>query len=107
MRKSISTPSTTNKIVQKYNLTLKKSLRQNFIIDENILINMIKTSEIAKDSDVNEIGTGIEALTEQLAIAAKKGVTYEIDEWLLYVLEDTLSPYQKIEIYNEDNLILT
>jgi len=104
MRKSIATPSTTNKIVQKYNLTLKKSLGQNFIIDENILINMIKTSEIAKDSGVIEIGPGIGALTEQLAIAAKKVVAYEIDERLLPVLEDTLSPYQNIEIFHEDIL---
>ncbi|HLS35640.1 MAG TPA: 16S rRNA (adenine(1518)-N(6)/adenine(1519)-N(6))-dimethyltransferase RsmA [Bacillota bacterium] len=104
MRKSIATPSTTNKIVQKYNLTLKKSLGQNFIIDENILINMIKTSEIAKDSGVIEIGPGIGALTEQLAIAAKKVVAYEIDERLLPVLEDTLSPYQNVEIFHEDIL---
>ena len=104
MRKSIATPSTTNKIVQKYNLTLKKSLGQNFIIDENILINMIKTSEIAKDSGVIEIGPGIGALTEQLAIAAKKVVAYEIDERLLPVLEDTLSPYQNVEIFHEDVL---
>src|SRR5690625_2912048 len=104
MRKSIATPSTTNKIVQKYNLTLKKSLGQNFIIDENILINMIKTSKIAKDSGVIEIGPGIGALTEQLAIAAKKVVAYEIDERLLPVLEDTLSPYQNVEIFHEDVL---
>lgn len=100
----IATWNKTNEIIKKYNFSFKKSLGQNFIIDVNILQKIIEAAGIDEDSGVIEIGPGIGSLTEQLAIAANKVVSYEIDQRLLPILEDTLSKYDNIEVINEDIL---
>src|SRR5699024_9336260 len=102
--KYIATPSRTSDIVKKYKLTFKKSLGQNFLIDVNILENIIKHAGIDRTSGVIEIGPGIGALTEQLAIHANKVVAYEIDRRLLPILEDTLKDYANIQIIHQDIL---
>ena len=83
---------------------LKKVLGQNFLIDPNILRNIVGHAELTKDSAAIEIGPGIGALTEHLARAAGKVVAFEIDQRLLPVLEDTLSPYDNVEIVHSDIL---
>lgn len=100
----IATPSRTKQILNKYNFSFKKSLGQNFIVDVNILENMIQKSGITKRSGVIEIGPGIGALTEQLAIHAQKVVAYEIDQRLLPILSHTLSGYHNVQIIHEDIL---
>lgn len=104
IEKPIATPSQTNKLLKKYPFSFKKSLGQNFIIDVNILENMIEKSGITKQSGVIEIGPGIGALTEQLAIHSKRVIAYEIDERLLPILNDALSCYDNIQIIHEDIL---
>src|SRR5699024_12690265 len=91
-------------ILNKYQFSFKKSLGQNFLIDVNILSNIIEQSDIHDTACVIEIGSGIAALTEQRAIHAEKVVAYEIDQRLLPVLEDTLSDYQNVTIIHEDIL---
>src|SRR5699024_682775 len=103
-KKYIATPRRTSDIVKKYQLTFKKSLGQNFLIDVNILENIIKHAGIDRSSSVIEIGPGIGALTEQLAIHANKVVAYEIDKRLLPILKDTLKEYENIQIIHQDIL---
>jgi len=100
----IATPSRTKEILTKYDLHIKKSLGQNFIIDSNILRNIVSTAEVDEDTTVIEIGPGIGALTEQIAKAAKEVYAFEIDERLLPVLDDTLSGYDNVNVFNEDIL---
>src|SRR5690625_2988737 len=100
----IATPKRTNEILHKYRFSFKKSLGQNFIIDTNILQKMINSAAIDKTCGVIEIGPGIGALTEQLALTAKKVVAYEIDQRLLPVLHDLLAEYENVEIIHEDFL---
>ncbi|OJF95505.1 16S rRNA (adenine(1518)-N(6)/adenine(1519)-N(6))-dimethyltransferase RsmA [Alkalibacterium sp. 20] len=102
--KDIATPNRTKEILQKYGFSVKKSLGQNFIIDTNILKKIVEAGEISKRTTVIEVGPGIGALTEQLARQAGKVIAVEIDERLLPVLADTLSPYPNIEIIHADIL---
>ncbi len=53
---------------------------------------------------VIEIGPGIGSLTEQLAIHSKHVTAYEVDEDLIPVLADTLSPYDNVEVILQDFL---
>ena len=53
---------------------------------------------------VIEIGPGIGSLTEALAQNAKHVTSYEIDENLIPVLQDTLSQYDNVEIILQDFL---
>lgn len=104
MRKDIATPVRTREIMDKYGFSFKKSLGQNFLIDPNILRNITEYAGLTKGTGVIEIGPGIGALTEHLARTAKKVVAYEIDQRLLPILNDTLSPYDNVKIIHEDIL---
>lgn len=102
--KYIATPSKTKEILNKYKFSFKKSLGQNFLIDVNILENIIHHAKIDKTAGAIEIGPGIGALTEQLAIHADKVVAFEIDQRLLPILEDTLGAYSNVAIMHQDIL---
>ncbi|SFD72858.1 dimethyladenosine transferase [Lentibacillus persicus] len=102
--KWIATPNRTREILDTYNIFFKKSLGQNFIIDVNILNNIIQKAGIDKNAGVIEIGPGIGGLTEQLAVNADKVLAYEIDQRLLPVLENTLRAYENIRIVHQDIL---
>jgi len=105
MHKDIATPIRTKTILEKYGFSFKKSLGQNFLIDTNILQRIIDFAELDKEaSGAIEIGPGIGALTEQLAKNSKKVVAFEIDQRLLPILEDTLSPYKHVKIIHNDVL---
>jgi 16S rRNA (adenine1518-N6/adenine1519-N6)-dimethyltransferase len=104
MNKDIATPVRTKEILVKYGFSLKKSLGQNFLIDPNILRNIISQAGLSEKTGVIEIGPGIGALTEHIARSAGKVVAFEIDGRLLPVLEDTLSPYDNVTIVHQDIL---
>lgn len=104
MYKDIATPIRTKEILNKYGFSFKKSLGQNFLIDPNILRNIVSHANLTETSGAIEVGPGIGALTEHLARAAKKVVSFEIDQRLLPVLEDTLSPYDNVAIVHSDIL---
>ena len=102
--KDIATPSRTREILQKYGFSFKKSLGQNFLTEPNILQKIVATAEIDKHTNVIEVGPGIGALTEHLARAAHQVLAFEIDDRLIPVLEDTLSPYDNISVVHNDIL---
>ncbi|MBM7573141.1 16S rRNA (adenine(1518)-N(6)/adenine(1519)-N(6))-dimethyltransferase RsmA [Aquibacillus albus] len=102
--KAIATAKRTKEILEKFGFSFKKSLGQNFLIDVNILEKIIGYAEINKDTASIEIGPGMGALTEQLAIHSDKVVAFEIDQRLVPILQETLSNYPNIEIINEDVL---
>ncbi|RIN30740.1 16S rRNA (adenine(1518)-N(6)/adenine(1519)-N(6))-dimethyltransferase RsmA, partial [Staphylococcus succinus] len=100
----IATPSRTKALLNQYGFNFKKSLGQNFLIDVNIIHNIIDASDIDENTGVIEIGPGMGSLTEQLAKSAKKVIAFEIDQRLIPVLKDTLSPYDNVTVINEDIL---
>ena len=104
MSKDIATPVRTQAILHTHGFSFKKSLGQNFIIDGNILRKIVDAAGIDQDSCVIEIGPGIGSLTEQLARASKRVLAFEIDQRLLPILADTLSPYDNVAIIHEDVL---
>ncbi|MBP3953494.1 16S rRNA (adenine(1518)-N(6)/adenine(1519)-N(6))-dimethyltransferase RsmA [Bacillus suaedae] len=104
MDKDIATPIRTKEILTKFGFQFKKSLGQNFLIDTNILRNIVEAASITEDTGVIEVGPGIGALTEQVAKKAKKVVSFEIDQRLLPVLDETLAPYSNVSIIHSDVL---
>ena len=104
MHKDIATPARTKMILEKYGFSFKKSLGQNFLIDTNILRNIVEHAGLTNESAAIEVGPGIGALTEQLAKVCKKVVAFEIDQRLLPILNDTLSPYSNTTIIHKDVL---
>lgn len=102
--KDIATPTRTKALLNQYGFNFKKSLGQNFLIDVNIIHNIIDASDIDAQTGIIEVGPGMGSLTEQLAKSAKKVVAFEIDQRLIPVLKDTMEPYDNVTVINEDIL---
>ena len=64
----------------------KKKFGQNFISDTNLLRAIVTDAGVNKDDEVLEIGAGAGTLTKELALSAKKVVSYEIDKDLQELL---------------------
>lgn len=94
----------TKAILERYQLRAKKRFGQNFLTDLNILRGIVSAAEITDQDNVLEIGPGIGSLTELLAQNAKTVTAYEIDDKLIPVLSEVLSPYENVEIVHQDIL---
>ncbi|MCR5672033.1 MAG: 16S rRNA (adenine(1518)-N(6)/adenine(1519)-N(6))-dimethyltransferase RsmA [Butyrivibrio sp.] len=94
----------TREVLQKYNMSAKKKFGQNFLIDGNVLENIVEAAGVNSKSCVLEIGPGIGTLTQYLADSAKRVIAVEIDKSLMPVLADTLSEYDNVTVINEDVL---
>ena len=90
--------------MEKYNFNLKKMFGQNFIIDENIINNIITSAIIDKDTLVIEIGPGAGSLTYKLSQYSKNVLCYEIDTTLKELLQDNLKDCNNVDIIFKDFL---
>ena len=97
-------PIKMKELLNKHGFNLKKMYGQNFIIDENIITNIINTANIDKETLVIEIGPGAGSLTYKLSEKAKNVICYEIDTTLKEVLNETLKEKENVEIIYQDFL---
>jgi len=93
-------------IMNKYNIVANKSLGQNFLIDENVVQEIIDSSEIKKEDLVIEIGPGLGTLTSRLIEKAGKVICVELDSKMVNIIKERFKLYNNIEIINEDILKL-
>lgn len=91
-------------ILNKNNFNFKKKFGQNFLIDDNILNNIVSLGDIDKDTLVIEVGVGAAALTKKLCQKAGLVLGYEIDVTLKDSLDEILSSYENYEIIFDDFL---
>lgn len=94
----------TKDILNSNNFVFKKKFGQNFLLDQNILNNIVKEADITKDTLVIEIGVGAAALTKKLSLKAKKVLGYEIDETLKEPLNVILNDFSNVDIIFDDFL---
>ena len=97
----ISNKNTTIEILNRYGLFAKKKFGQNFLIDNNIVKKIVSTANIDKDTGVIEIGPGIGAMTEILAMNAGKVLCYEIDEDMVKILSEVITNDNVKVIHND------
>lgn len=91
-------------LMNKYNITAKKSLGQNFLIDESVILDAIKEANIKETDLVIEIGPGLGTLTKYLLEKAKKVVCIELDNRMISILNDRFSLYDNFQVINVDVL---
>lgn len=84
----------------------KKSLGQNFLIDQKVVSDLIKAAGITEKDIVLEVGAGTGAVTRQLAQKAQKVIAVEIDRDLIPSLKENLKTLKNVEIINADILTL-
>ena len=102
----IAKKEVTAHILKTFNLRADKRLGQNFLVDEQIVKQIIAAAELSAEDTVLEVGPGIGTLTQALAETGAQVVAVELDRRLLPVLAKTLAGYDNIEIINEDILQL-
>lgn len=100
----IASPQVTNHILHRFKLRADKKLGQNFLIDENIVRNIVAAAELSDKDTVLEVGPGIGTLTQGLAESVASVVAVELDKRLLPVLDTTLEGYDNVRIVNGDIL---
>ncbi|HCO28584.1 MAG TPA: 16S rRNA (adenine(1518)-N(6)/adenine(1519)-N(6))-dimethyltransferase [Lachnospiraceae bacterium] len=100
----LSNPKKTIEIIQKYQFGFQKKFGQNFLIDDHVLTKIMDGANVTKDDFVLEIGPGIGTMTQYLAERARQVLAVEIDTKLLPILEETLAPYDNVEVLNNDIL---
>lgn len=93
-------------VLRRYNLHPKKSLGQNFLVDETALAKVAATADLTQADTVLEIGPGVGSLTRHLAAAVGRVVAVELDQALLPALQEVLKSYPNIEIISGDILRL-
>lgn len=97
-------PIKMKELLEKHDFNFKKNFGQNFIIDENVITNIIKKSGVDQDTLVLEIGPGAGSLTYKLSEYAKNVICYEIDTKLQLILEETLSDCSNVKVIYQDFL---
>jgi len=80
----------------------KKRLGQNFLIDGEVIADIIDYANITPDDTVLEIGPGVGFVTEQLVKHAKKVIAVELDEEAIKELQKLNA--QNLEIIHQDIL---
>lgn len=101
---TLGNPTNTIQILQKYGFNFQKKFGQNFLIDANILENIIAAAQVTKEDCVLEIGPGIGTMTQYLCEHAREVIAVEIDKNLIPILSDTLAEYDNVSVINDDIL---
>jgi 16S rRNA (adenine1518-N6/adenine1519-N6)-dimethyltransferase len=91
-------------ILQRHGLYAKKSLGQNFLHDENLLLRICQAAELATDDEVLEIGPGLGSLTRFLAASAGRVVAVELDGRLMPILRESLADSNNVSLVHQDIL---
>ena len=100
----IADPHATRHILKKFKLRAVKGLGQNFLIDAQIVRQIISAAEIQSGDEVLEIGPGIGTLTQGLLEAGAHVTAVELDKKLPAVLNETLAGYENFRLVEGDIL---
>ena len=100
----------TQLILHKYKIQANKSLGQNFLVDDNVIDEIIRSSNINKQDLIIEIGPGLGVLTNRLLQETNNIIAVELDKRMVNILQDRFilnindQAESKLEIINEDIL---
>jgi 16S rRNA (adenine1518-N6/adenine1519-N6)-dimethyltransferase len=86
------------------NVRAKKALGQNFLVDGNVIDNIIRAAHVGADENVLEVGPGRGALTALLAEKAAQVVAVEWDRDLVPLLKNGVGSRETVEIVHGDIL---
>lgn len=101
---NLSNPQETIEVLKKHEFQFKKKFGQNFLIDSHVLDKIVAAAQITDEDFVLEIGPGIGTLTQHLCEHARQVLAVEIDKNLIPILQETLSPYDNVDVRQGDIL---
>ena len=98
----LATPFATRAVLESHGLSLKKSLGQHFLVDDNIVRKTLDLAALTPDMPVLEVGPGIGTLTIALCAAAGHVVAVERDPALLPALQDVAAGCGNLTVLRAD-----
>jgi 16S rRNA (adenine1518-N6/adenine1519-N6)-dimethyltransferase len=93
-------------LLRQFDIRPKKSLGQNFLVNERAAAQIVAAAELEPIDVVLEVGPGLGALTRHLAARCRRVVAVELDQRLLPVLEYVLSDLHNVQLVHGDILEL-
>jgi 16S rRNA (adenine1518-N6/adenine1519-N6)-dimethyltransferase len=96
----------TRRLLRQFDLKARKGLGQHFLIDGEVLKNIIAAAELTSSDTIIEVGPGLGVLTRELAQRAGRVIAIELDNKLAALLGQTLTPFNNVTIINDDVLKL-
>lgn len=96
--------SRTKALLHHYVLRARKRLGQHFLVDEEVLQDILEAAQLKKSDIVVEVGPGLGVLTRELAKQAGWVIAVELDDNLADLLEKDLASFGNIAIINKDIL---
>ena len=91
-------------LMHKFNIKADKSLGQNFLINENVINEIIDKSKVSAEDLIIEIGPGLGTLTSKLLEKAGKVISIELDSKMIDILNSRFFQYNNFELINNDVL---
>lgn len=95
-------PSELRLFLAELNISPKRGLSQNFLIDGNIIRKIVHTAKVQTDDIVLEIGPGPGSLTEALLEHGAQVIAVEKDRVLASALERLKTPERSLDIFCDD-----
>jgi len=90
--------------LKEYGLFPKKRLGQHFLVDQDILNEVIRAAQVGKEDAVLEVGPGLGEMTLALARLAKQVTAVEIDPRFVRILKKKLADWPNVEVVEADIL---
>ncbi|PJE50411.1 MAG: ribosomal RNA small subunit methyltransferase A [Candidatus Yanofskybacteria bacterium CG10_big_fil_rev_8_21_14_0_10_36_16] len=87
------------------NIRPKKSMGQNFLVNEGTYKKITETLELKPNETVIEVGPGLGILTDFLATTGANVIAVEKDDNLSEYLKNKFQYYKNVKIINEDILL--
>jgi 16S rRNA (adenine1518-N6/adenine1519-N6)-dimethyltransferase len=93
-------------LLKRYGLTAKKSLGQNFLVDEHALCKVVESADVRREDFVLEVGAGLGSLTRHLADTADQVIAVELDKRFMEPLHEVLHSFPNCRVIQGDILKL-
>ena len=90
---ALASVSATRAVLEAHGLATKKSLGQNFLVNDEVIRRICDLSAVGPEDDVVEVGPGIGTLTVALLAHAHRVCSIERDPDLPAVLAETCAPW--------------
>jgi 16S rRNA (adenine1518-N6/adenine1519-N6)-dimethyltransferase len=97
-------PGTLHAVARRVGLVASKRLGQNFLVDRDVLDDIVAALDPTPDDDVFEIGPGVGTLTGELARRARRVIAVDLDERCVAATRLTQKDHANVEVVQGDAL---
>jgi len=98
------TPEQWKRILRARGIRPERSMGQNFLVETEVLEEIVRIADVASNDTVLEVGPGLGALTRELARTGASVVAIELDRDLKQFLDSDLASLGNVRIVERDAL---